>query len=84
MDPDCGGAVVNIELITTESLLTELAARFDHYVFSGIKSKDTASEVEVRRHAGGWRTCQGMAMGLILDLEKSRSADIEPMDMDDV
>ena len=75
---------MNIELITTESLLTELAARFDHYVFSGIKSKDTASEVEVRRHAGGWRTCQGMAMGLILDLEKSRSADIEPMDMDDV
>lgn len=75
---------MEIELLTTDALLNELITRFDHCVFSGIKSKDTESEVEVRRHVGGWRTCQGMAMGLILDLEKSRTADIEPMDIGDV
>ena len=75
---------MQIELITTDALLNELTARFDHYVFAGIKSLGNDSESEVRRHAGGWRTCQGLSQGLIFALEKARDADIEPMDIGDV
>lgn len=75
---------MDIELITTDTLLTELATRFDHYIFAGIKSLDDNSESEVRRHAGGWRTCQGLSQGMIFALEKARDQDIEPMDMGDV
>lgn len=75
---------MEIELITTDALLTELATRFDHYIFAGIKSLGDNSESEVRRHAGGWRTCQGLSQGMIFALEKARDQDIEPMDMGDV
>lgn len=75
---------MDIELLTTDSLLKELATRFDHYIFAGIKSLDNESEQEIRRHAGGWRTCQGLASGMIFALEKARDQDIEPMDDEDI
>lgn len=75
---------MEIALITTDALLVELATRFDHYIFAGLKSLDGESEQEIRRHAGGWRTCQGLAQGMIFALEKARDEDIEPMDPEDI
>jgi hypothetical protein len=73
----------NLELITTQTLLEELSSRFEHFIFAGIKDYDKDGEVETRRHHGGWRTCQGLAVGLIAALEEARKEDIQPMDEGD-
>lgn len=75
---------MEIELLTTSALLKELSTRFDHYVFAGIKTHDENSNTEVRRHGGSWRMCQGLAVGLITDLEQGRQAEITPVDDEDI
>ena len=59
---------MEIELVTTRTLLDELEKRFDTMVFAGLTNIDDELEKEITRHKGHFRTSQGLCMNLILKL----------------
>ena len=62
---------MNVELVSTDDLLTEIFNRFDHVVFAGMKVRpDTTLDsadgqlYEKQKTRGNTRVCQGLCFAL--------------------
>lgn len=70
---------LDLELIETEQLITELLKRFDSAVFAGSrfqpieKGSDQCISEETRRYDGNARVCQGLAFGIIDHVNRKRT-----------
>ena len=76
-----------LELATTEALVTELLARFDHAVFAGMKvmseREDKDGDIfEMRRHVGNTRVCQGLCFELMCRAQAKWEDKVEPVEGD--
>lgn len=66
---------MNLELIKTDDLLTEVLNRFDHAVFAGMRvqtggvDEPLGGMIENCRNKGNPRTCQGLATGMIAHIQ---------------
>lgn len=77
---------MNLELVETATLLTELFRRFDHAVFAGMKvgqerDDGTSAQHEHMERIGNARCCQGLACGLIDKIERQRERYVMKDDM---
>ena len=69
---------IDLELVETERLIAELFKRFDSAVFAGSifqpieKDSKECISTETRRFDGNLRVCQGLAFGVIGDINKRR------------
>ena len=59
---DC---VSNLELTSTEDLLTELIGRFDQYVFMGLRVCEKKGNTFTVDWCGEEFTCKGLALSVI-------------------
>jgi hypothetical protein len=74
---------MSLELIETKDLIAELLSRFDHAIFAGLKvDEGIDKQYELRESKGNTRTCQGLAMGVMMKCEVHRAELAEPADGD--
>ena len=72
-------AGLDLELVETDRLITELLKRFDSAVFAGSsfepieKGSDECISQETRRYDGNARVCQGLALGIIDHINRKRN-----------
>lgn len=70
---------LELELVETGHLITELLKRFDSAVFAGSsfepieKGSEECISQEVRRYDGNARVCQGLAFGIIDHINRKRN-----------
>ena len=79
---------LELELATTEQLIEQLTARYDHLVVAGIKAHplpDRPHEfIRMWRFKGNGETCQGLACGLISNIQKYTENTDEELGIGDV
>jgi len=82
------GPELNLELVGTEELITEVLKRFDHCVLVGLKD-DQSAVTTVRRYLGDYHCCMGLVTDMqhvifndIMDAEKPLEP-FEDRDLDD-
>lgn len=64
---------MEIELLSTDALLDELCARFDHLIFAGMKIRSDGQPespdgqmYEKKRTKGNTRVCKGLSFAMML------------------
>jgi hypothetical protein len=61
---------MNLELATVSELCDELLTRFPHIIIAGLTDRNDGDMTELRHQKGNSRTCQGLAMGMIVRIER--------------
>ena len=61
---------MNLELATVGELCDELLTRFPHIIIAGLTDRNDGDLTELRHQKGNSRTCQGLAMGVIVRIER--------------
>lgn len=61
---------MNLELATVSELCDELLTRFPHIIIAGLTDRNDGDMTELRHQRGNSRTCQGLAMGMIVRIER--------------
>lgn len=71
-----------LQLAQTDDLVKELASRYEHFVFAGLKAASNEQEGSIRswRYAGNTEACQGLACGLIAHIQQYADAAEEPLE----
>ena len=72
----------SLQLAQTDDLVKELASRYEHFVFAGLKHAINDADGRVRswRYAGNTETCQGLACGLIAHIQQDADANEEVLE----
>lgn len=73
---------MNLELVTDNALIDELANRFDALVLVGLRDRDETDTIEKFRWKGDYRRCQGLVFSMIARIEESRKNTTEPIEGD--
>jgi hypothetical protein len=60
---------MDLSLVPTADLIDALKARFSHMIFAGIQVSGHASDEQNQAWTGHALFCQGLAMGLIRELQ---------------
>ena len=61
---------MNLELASVQELCDELLKRFPHIIIMGLTDRNDGDLTEIRHQRGNSRTCQGLAMGAIIRIER--------------
>ena len=61
---------MNLELATVHELTDELLKRFEHILIMGLTDRNDGDLTEIRLQQGNSRTCQGLAMGAVIRIER--------------
>ena len=71
-----------LQLAQTDDLVKELASRYQHFVFAGLKAAANEADGNIRswRYAGNTETCQGLACGLIAHIQQDADANEEVLE----
>lgn len=76
-----GEAPQDLKLTSTEDLLDELFARFDHAVFKGRKIENPrSSSLDTWDFVGDWTTCAGLCADLVHEIHKDRDDAVERLE----
>lgn len=75
---------MNLELVTTQTLLKEIESRFTHYIFIGVMPLDDASEKRITRYSGNYIISMGLCAKLMAQIHEKQESEIEPLDDEDM
>ena len=75
---------MNLELVTTQTLLKEIESRFTHYIFIGVMPLDDASEKRITRYSGNYIVGMGLCAKLMAQIHAKQESEIEPLDDEDM
>lgn len=75
---------MNLELVTTQALLTELESRCTDFVFIGIMPLDDESEKRITRYSGNYIVGMGLCAKLMAQINAAQERDTEKLGDEDM
>ena len=67
-----------LDLVSTDDLINQLASRYDHAVFAGVKvERAPRQDIESLRWKGNNRICQGLCAHLTAEIEEYANTHFE-------
>ena len=75
---------MNLELVTTQALLTELESRCTDFVFIGIMPLDDESEKRITRYSGNYIVGMGLCAKLMAQINAVQERDTEKLSDEDM
>ena len=61
---------MGVKLASVQELCEELLSRFPHMIIAGLTDRNDGDLTELRFQKGNSRTCQGLALGVVMRIER--------------